>query len=155
MKTLKLLWEHYIYTVDTTIGKLYLVYDGKKEYFGYTLEDTVRPVNIKVYEHTAIPTDLEMMVSKFENAHYGKTLILHTEKDGITIKCGKLKWQGCLFHNGNDDDDTAGCVLVAANHPTQDKIQGGLKDKLATIVWDMIDKGYTITAMSINLPQVA
>jgi len=153
-KTLQLLWERYIYTAQTTIGKLYFILDGVKNYFCHTLEDTVRPENIKVMEHTAIPANVLFYINKFESPHYGKTLIIHTEKDGITIRAGLLKWEGCLFHNGNDHEDTAGCVLVARNHPTPDIIQGGMKAELAEYVWQKMAEGYNVTAMAVNLPQL-
>lgn len=154
LNTLLLLWERYIYTPQTTIGKLYLVLNGERKYFGYTCEDTVRPPDIKVMEHTAIPADVLYNITKFESPHYGRTLIIHTEKDGLTIRVGLLKWVGCLFHNGNDHEDTAGCVLVAANHPTPDTIQGGLKKELAEYVWAKLDEGYIVNAMAKNLPQL-
>jgi len=163
VKELLIHWNRYLYTSDTTIGKLYFEYIKdyvhsplviSKDFFGYTLEDTVRPPNIKVMENTAVPVDLMMKVSKFENAHYGKTLILHTEDDGITIRADLLKWVGCLFHNGLNKDHTAGCVLVGATRTSDRTIADGLKVKLAEFIYQKMEEGYTIYAMATNESQL-
>lgn len=153
-KTLLIHWYRYLYTDNTTIGKMYFEYDDIKDYFGYTLEDTVRPANIKVMKSTAIPADLEMKVNKFENTHFGQTLILSTEEDGITIKANLLKWVGCLFHGGNDSEDTEGCVLVASNKTSDKTIQGSLKTKLAEFIYQKMEEGYEIYALATNEPQL-
>jgi hypothetical protein len=154
MKELLILWKRYLYTDDTTIGKLFIEYDGKSEFFGYTLEDTVRGTDIKVMECTAIPAGYKYRVSKFKNDHYGETLIIHTEMDGITIKAGLLTWVGCLFHNGLNKDHTSGCVLVGAQRTSNKTISQGLKEKLASFVYQKISEGYTIYAMAMNEPQL-
>lgn len=163
-KILGILIERYLYTVRTTIGRLYFLYDGKKEYFCYTLEDTARPDNIKVYSETCLPGGLECDVSLFENEHYKKTIIFHTEKDGVTIKVGELTWTGCLAHNGMNFDHTAGCVLVgdSLNQPvykdkiivTEPTIYSGSKDGLRILIETKIKKGYIIKAQFVNLTQL-
>jgi len=173
-KELILLIERYLYTARTTIGRLYLQYVHdfistptviEKQFFCYTLEDTVRPDNIKVYAETALPGGLECSVSLFENAHYGKTLILHTEADKRTVKINNLQWTDCLFHNGVTFEHTMGCVLVGKQlvppvyrdmicikEPT---LIGGMKEDLRKKVDEMIAQGYTeIKAKFVNLPQV-
>jgi hypothetical protein len=153
-KELYIFWKRYLYTDDTTIGKMSFSYDNKTEFFGYTLEDTVRGENIKVMECTAIPAGLKYKVSRFKNDHYGETLILHTEDDGITIKAGLLKWVGCLFHNGLNKDHTAGCVLVGRTRTSNKTIGDGLKQELAKFIYKKMDEGYTIYAMAVNEPQL-
>jgi len=172
-KTLILFIERYLYTARTTIGRLYLQYVRdfvsqplvvEKQFFCYTLEDTVRPNNIKVYAETALPGGLECSVSLFENAHYGKTLILHTEPDKQTIKINNLVWVGCLFHNGGNFEHTMGCVLVGRQliPPVyrdmiciqEPILAGGMKDDLRKKVDEMIVQGYTeIKAKFVNLNQ--
>jgi hypothetical protein len=153
MKEFILYIERYSYTARTTIGRMYFLYDGKREYFGFTLEDTVRPANIKVYGETAIPA-MRYDVSLFENEHYGKTIIFHTELDGITIKIGTIKWVGCLAHNGNDYSHTMGCVLVGKTFVNTDMIKDGLKEELRKRVEEKINEGYTIHAEIVNLTQL-
>jgi len=172
-KTLVLLIERYLYTARTTIGRLYLQYVRdfvsqplvvEKQFFCYTLEDTVRPVNIKVYAETALPGGLECNVSLFESAHYGKTLILHTEPDKKTIKINNLQWTNCLIHNGSNFEHTMGCVIVGSRliSPVyrdmiciqEPKLIGGMKEELRKKVDEMIAQGYTeIKAKFVNLNQ--
>ena len=161
----KVLWivtEHFSYSKNTTIGKMYFEYEYnyvtnppalKKEYFGFTLEDTARPGNVKVYGETCLPGGLECDVSLFENDHFGKTIIFHTEPDKRTIKTGPLIWTGCLAHGGNTIADTLGCVCVAKNYINRDRIQGSLKNELRIFVEQKIKEGYTIKARFVNLTQ--
>lgn len=152
MEQLVLEIERFPYTAQTTSGKLAMIYDGKKEFFGFTLEDTARPSNIKVMENTCIPPG-EYKISLYESLHYGKTLIIHTEDDKRTIKVGELKWEGCLFHGGNTHVDTAGCILIAKNRIDNDHIQGSLKTELRNFVEKKMNEGYEVKLRIINLTQ--
>jgi hypothetical protein len=165
MKEFVLSIERYLYTARTTIGKLYFLYDGfRKEYFCYTLEDTCRPGNIKVYQETALPSGLKCDVSLFENDHFKKTIIFHTEPDNFTIKIGILSWTYCLAHNGNSFDDTAGCVLVGANLipaifkndriSSEPTIYNPMKEALRTRIEKAISDGYAIKAQFSNADQL-
>jgi len=164
MKIFTILTERYHYTAQTSIGKMYFEYIKDyvqkplvtaKEYFGYTLEDTARPDNVKVMEETCLPGGLECDVSLYESEHYKKTIIFHTEDDKRTIIYKLLKWVACLAHGGNDHGDTAGCVLVAENLVNWNKIQGSLKEELREIIEQKIAEGYTIKARFINLTQAS
>ena len=162
-KIFTILIERYSYTARTTIGKMFFVYienfvdaspfPVKKE-FGYTLEDTLRPFNIKVKKETGLPGGLICDVSLYESPHFKKTIIFHTEPDKRTIKIGPLIWTSCLAHGGNDHGDTEGCVLVADNKINDDMIQGSLKDELRLRVEQKIAEGYTIKVEFINLDQL-
>ena len=152
MKKLTLRIERCPYTAQTTSGKLYMIYDDRKDYFCFTLEDTARPSNIKVYSDTCIPEGV-YKVGLFENAHYKKTLIIYNETDGVTIKVGALKWEGCLFHNGTNHLHTAGCVLVGKTRVNNDTITGGMKDELRIFVERKMKEGYEVYAEFINLTQ--
>jgi hypothetical protein len=161
----KIFWlvtERYSYTVKTSLGRMSFQYDQDyvhnppqpiKEFFGNTLEDAARPGNVKIYGETCLPGGLECDVSLFENEHYGKTIIFHTETDNITIKFGPLTWTWCLAHGGSDAGDTLGCVLVAKNIIDKDHIQGSLKDALRKKIEEKIAEGYAIKARFINLSQ--
>ncbi len=162
MKEFKILIERDSYTARTSLGKMYFVYIKnyvrsplvtEKEYFGFTLEDTARPSNIKVYGETCLPGGLKCKVGLFENDHYGKTIIFYTEDDKCTIKVGELTWTGCLAHGGTDHTDTLGCVLVAKNKISKDIIQGSLKDALRKVIEQKIKEGFVIIAEFINLTQ--
>jgi Family of unknown function (DUF5675) len=164
-KTFWLLIERYFYTARTTIGKLFFVYNlspgPAKEFFCYTLEDTARPANIKVFGETCLPGGLECNVSPFENEKFHKTIIFHTEDDKQTILVPPLKWTGCLAHNGINYDQTEGCVLLG-----RDVIQASPSFPEPTLSWGMkealrarLDKawadGYTIKAQFTNLTQLS
>lgn len=160
-KRLLLQWERYLYTDDTTIGKLYTVEtnfvaqtQSLKTYFSFTLEDTVRPPDVKVMENTALPAGVLFKVAKFENAHYGRTIIFYTEPDQRTIRAGLLTWVGCLSHNGTNKDHTAGCLLVGNKLVDNKHISGGEKDDLAKLVWERLDTGWEVEAIAVNLPQL-
>jgi hypothetical protein len=163
-KIFLILIERYHYTAQTSLGRMSFLYDNIlvtnppqpiKQYFGNTLEDTCRPGNIKVYGETALPGGLECLVSLYEDAHYGKTIIFHTESDKDTIIIPPLKWTTCLTHGGQTHKDTAGCVIVAANIIDMDTIQGSLKAELRKVVEEKIADGYTIKARFVNLPQLS
>lgn len=169
-KTFTILIERYLFTARTSIGKIYFQYVKDyvqsplalaKEYFCYSLEDTCRPGNIKVYGETALPGGLEADVSLFENDHFKKTLIIHTEPDKQTIKFGNLSWAGCLFHNGVTFADTEACVLVGAglNMPvyngkkiiTEPSLFNGTKEALRMRIEKAMSDGYLVRAKFVNL----
>lgn len=169
-KIFTILTERFLYSARTSVGKVYFEYIKDyvqnplviaKEYFCYSLEDTCRPSGIKVYGETALPGGLICDVSLFENEHFGKTLILHTEPDGRTIKFGNLTWTDDLFHNGVTFAHTEACVLVGANLNmpvyngkkivTEPMLYNGTKDALRLRVEQAIKDGYTIKAKFINL----
>ena len=161
-KIFTILTERYNYTARTSLGQMFFFYD--KEYvslepqpvkyeFCNTLEDTARPGNIKVYGETCLPGGLKCDVSLFESQRHGKTIIFYTEPDGVTIKFNNLKWTYCLAHGGNTHKDTAGCILVASNIISNNKIQGSVKSKLRKVVEKKIEEGYTIKARFVNLNQ--
>lgn len=162
-KIFKIIIERYCYTSRTSLGKMYFIYikdyvqdplKEVKEYFGFTLEDTVRPGNIKVTKETGLPGGLKCKVSLIESPHFGSTIIFYTEDDGKTIKFGPLTWVSCLAHEGNTHEDTEGCVLVAKNKVSDDRIQGSLKDKLRRVIEEKIAEDYEVEAEFINLTQI-
>lgn len=155
MKELKIVWNRELYTLLTTIGKMFLVYDGKSEYFGYTLEDTVRPYGIKVAHYTALPAGVVFKVAVRESPKFGKTVIFYTEDDKETIKVGPLTWKYVLVHGGNDHEDTDACVLVAKNKTSNTTIQGALHKELVEFVEKKIAEGYVVTAEATNIPQLS
>jgi hypothetical protein len=165
--------ERYLYTTRTTVGALNFEYIKdyvrsplitSKDFYCYTLEDTARPSNIKVYAETCLPGGLECNVSLFENDHYKKTIIFHTEIDKNTIKFGDLSWSGCLAHNGASYEHTEGCILVASkfnppsyqgNYLTKEPfIYNGMKESLRIVIENKIKEGYTIKARFVNLTQI-
>lgn len=106
-----------------TIGKLLI--DGTE--FCYTLEDQVRPDGVKVYGQTAIPAGVYEVSIRY-SPHFGRNMI-HVED--------VPKFSGILFHWGNDDLDTDGCVLVGEIHAAGTNFIGN--SKLAhQKLWDAV-----------------
>ncbi len=164
MKILTIIIERFSYTARTSVGDMFFLYDKEyvtpiprniRERFGYTLEDTVRPENIKVYGETGIPGGVRCKVRLYESDHHGKTIIFYTEEDGVTLKWKELSWTYVLAHGGNTHIDTMACVLVAKNKISNDMIQGSLKDELRIFIENKIKEGYTIEAEFINLTQLS
>ncbi len=151
--------ERYSYTAQTTIGKLYI----NGEYFGYTLEDTVRSDNIKVKKETAIPggTFDEPQVYKIEmreSGRFGTVPVVYThkfEKSGYyeyILRAKGIEFSYILFHGGNTHIHTEGCVLVAKNFVNKDKIQGSLKELLSDTLTELL-LDCDIKLEVVNLPQ--
>lgn len=86
---------------DYTIGRLSI--DGK--YFCDTLEDTVRPVGVKIPGRTAIPAG-KYKIKLTESLRFKKLMPRLENVPGFT---------GVLIHSGNTTEDTEGCILVGKN----------------------------------------
>ena len=109
----------YKYFDDRTIGRMYV--DGV--FFGHTLEDTVRPLGIKVKEHTAIPAgSYEVEVTRSARFKRDMPIVLNVPM-----------FTGIRIHGGNRPEDTEGCIMVAENLLTEkgkNIIQGTLERDL-------------------------
>jgi hypothetical protein len=86
---------------EYTIGKLYI--DG--HYLCDTLEDTVRPVGVKIAGKTAIPAGT-YKVRKTMSPRFKKVLPEILNVPGFT---------GVRIHAGNTATDTDGCLLLGLN----------------------------------------
>ena len=86
---------------EYTIGKLYI--DG--HYLCDTLEDTVRPVGVKISGKTAIPAGT-YKVKKTMSPRFKKVLPEILNVPGFT---------GVRIHAGNTAIDTDGCLLLGLN----------------------------------------
>lgn len=124
---------------EYTIGKMYLVLDGKETYLCDTLEDPVRNLGSngegKIYGKTAIPEgEYEFIISHSPKFGYETPLLLNVPY---------FTW--IRIHKGNTPDDTEGCILVGYN-----KVKGRLVDstkafdKLMEILKGSSDRKHTI-----------
>lgn len=121
-----------------TIGKLYI--DG--EYFCDTLEDkdrgltddmTVSEISkIKIKKETAIPTGTYKVTITYSN-RFKKNMPLINDVKGF---------EGIRIHNGNNSQDTEGCVLVGFN-----KVKGNVVNSRDTYnkLFSVLSKSNNIT----------
>ena len=146
-------YEHLIrikrdsFSTQTTLGKLDI--DG--EHFCETLEDTVRPVGIKVYGETAIPSDIYMSVGiHYSNKFKREVLILSTEEDGVTIKHEGVEFGYVYLHGGNKHNNTLGCPLVAHNRVDRNTIQSTAEAELFDVIAPLIRAGKNVQFIARN-----
>jgi len=95
----------------STIGDLFI----DDEWFCYTLEDEIRPDDVKVMHETAIPAGkYKFMLTYSPRFKRQLPLIWNTEgKDGSKWVAGDgTKWTGVRFHGGKDEDHSSGCPLI-------------------------------------------
>lgn len=104
---------------EYTIGKLYI--DG--HYLCDTLEDTVRPVGVKIAGKTAIPTGT-YKVKKTMSPRFKKVLPEILNVPGFT---------GVRIHAGNTAVDTDGCLLLGLN-----KKKGQVLESQTTMAFFMV-----------------
>lgn len=105
---MNILLKRIVSTKEDTLGKMYI--DGKLSSF--TLEDEARTV--KVFGETRIPAGTYEIKLRKEGGFHQRYL----KRYGPDFHKGMLHLQDVpnfkwiLIHVGNDDDDTAGCLLV-------------------------------------------
>ena len=117
MKVLNFVLYRHTFKEEKTLGVLLL----NGEFYGYTLEDTVRPDNIKIKHKTAIHSGHYSLSIRYSNKYKERRVFLND----VPL------FQGIQIHGGNDEDDTSGCILAAKNLVNNNEnIQGSLKDKV-------------------------
>ena len=95
---------------DSTLGLLFEVTDDPRIFLSFTLEDEGRTQ--KIYGETRIPCGsypLSLRTTGGFHQRYCKKFSFH--KGMIEIE-NVPNFNYVLIHIGNDDDDTAGCLLV-------------------------------------------
>lgn len=120
MKTAKLLVVRDTFTLQSTIGKLYL----NGEFFCHTLEDVVRGEGIKIPGDTAIPTGTYAVHLSLSSRFKRLMPMAYTEENGYELKAKGISFKGIRIHGGNTHKNTEGCILVAYNRIHDDLIQG-------------------------------
>ena len=113
-----------------TLGILYVFNedDGTRDALAFTLEDEHR--DIKVKGETRIPAgvyDVRLRTVGGHHARYGKRFDDHR---GMLHLQDVPNFKYVLIHIGNDEDDTAGCILVgdsASMVGSKRSIQGSTK----------------------------
>ena len=115
---------------DSTVGALYI--DCKPECF--IVEDEYR--SKKVFGETRIGSGSAEIILRKEGGHHERYLkkfpgfhvgmLCITNQPNWKLSLNGLDFQYILIHIGNDDDDTAGCLLTnsTVRHPNHGKGQG-------------------------------
>ena len=97
---------------DFTTGLLFDVTDNVRSFLCYTLEDQAQTQ--KVYGETRIPSGTYKLTLRAEGGFHTR----YKAKFGAGWHKGMIyvndvpNFEYILWHIGNDDDDTAGCLLV-------------------------------------------
>jgi len=145
---------------DATNGMLFI--NGVFECF--TLEDEVR--DIKVYGETAIPEGKYEIKFRTVGGFHTK----YTSRYGAAFHKGMLELQNVknfkyiLFHTGNTDEHTAGCILVGETQQDLDKGKDGFVSgsgdaykKFYPKVRDALiaDEKVEVTISNINLNKIS
>lgn len=106
---MKLELVRYGFGVDSTLGKLSI--DGT--FACFTLEDERRVKKVK--GETAIPHGNYVVTFRVEGGFHARYQKAHPDiHEGMLWIRDVPGFEYILIHQGNTDDDTAGCVLVGA-----------------------------------------
>ena len=106
---------------DSTSGMLFEISQNKRTFLAYTLEDEQR--DVKVWGETRIPAGTYKLKLREEGGFHNKYL----NKYGNTFHKGMIHVQNVpgfeyiLWHTGNTDEHTAGC-LILGNSQTNNRI---------------------------------
>lgn len=117
-------------TSITTIGRLAI--DGVDTC--WTLEDVVRPAGQKVAGQTAIPAGRYQVIVNVSNRF----------KREMCLLLNVPMFEGVRIHGGNTAADTEGCIIVAANKISNDKVQGTQEAKITAAVKQAIAAGQKV-----------
>jgi len=98
---------------DFTTGLLFDVTDNVRSFLCYTLEDEAR--TIKQWGETRIPAGKYNLTLRSEGGFHSRYLAkfgAEFHKGMLWVQPDPKGFEYILWHIGNDDDDTAGCLLV-------------------------------------------
>jgi hypothetical protein len=111
---MELLLLRYSSQEHSTLGALFEVKDGKKNFLCYTLEDEHR--DEKVMHETRIPEGTYRVTLRtwggFHNSYSNRFKSIHK---GMLWLRDVPNFEYILLHCGNSDHDTSGCILVGDN----------------------------------------
>ena len=101
------------YHANSTMGELYI--EGRL--VAHMLEDTGRPVGVKVPKETCIP-EATYIATVEHSPKYGKELVTltsrHLTHSPGSIEEGGIAFTGIRVHGGNTVEDTEGCPMAGA-----------------------------------------
>lgn len=109
---------------ESTLGLMLLQTSLRREFLCYTLEDEYR--SKKVYGQTRIPDGMyDIKLRTFGGFHdrYAASYGYQFHKGMLWLQ-DVPDFENVLIHKGNDDDDTAGCILLGDTQ-VQNKTKNG------------------------------
>jgi len=78
----------------------------------YTMENVARPIGVKVFGETCIPTGTYNFALNV-SSRFGMVLpLIYNTKNLLVTDGYGASWSGVRIHGGNTDEDTSGCILV-------------------------------------------
>ena len=137
------------YTAQTTSGDFYSPEDYKNR-FCVTLEDTARPIGIKVKGETCLAPGTYRLSTSVSSRFKREMPIIFTEVDKSTAIMGGISFGGARLHGGNDHTHTHGCPLVAYNRISWDKIQGTAEKAITKLIKDYEADGHKCYLQILN-----
>lgn len=97
---------------DSTSGALFNISNGKRTFMCYTLEDEQR--DVKVYGETRVPSGEYKLSLRTEGGFHNSYLSRYGPDfhKGMIEVLDIPQFTYVLWHCGNTDEDTAGCLLL-------------------------------------------
>ena len=106
---------------DSTSGILFDVSNGKRTFLAYTLEDEQR--DVKVYGETRIPPGTYKLKLRTEGGYHSRYVSKYGDwHKGMIWVQDVPGFEYILWHTGNTDESTAGCLLLGESQ-TSNNVQ--------------------------------
>jgi len=106
---------------DSTSGILFDVVNGKRNFLCYTLEDEQR--DVKVWGETRIPAGKYKLSLRKEGGFHSRYQSKYGDMHKGMIHVNDVPgFEYILWHTGNTDENTAGCLLLG-NSQTSNLVQ--------------------------------
>jgi len=104
---------------DSTSGLLFEIEGNKRTFLAYTLEDEQR--DVKVWGETRIPAGTYKLGLRTEGGFHNRYKSKYTFHKGMIHVLNVPGFEYILWHTGNTDENTAGCLLLG-NTQTNNRI---------------------------------
>ena len=96
---------------DSTSGALFDVVNGKRNFLCYTIEDEQR--DVKVWGETRIPSGRYKLSLRKEGGFHTRYLAKYGDMHKGMIHVNDVPgFEFILWHTGNTDEHTAGCLII-------------------------------------------
>lgn len=120
---------------DSTSGLLFEVNNSKRTFLCYTLEDEQR--DVKVWGETRIPAGTYKLGLRTEGGFHNRYKSRYTFHKGMIHVLDVPGFEYILWHSGNTDENTAGCLLLGnsqeSNLVKKDGFIGSSRDAYALV----------------------